>query len=931
MAEISEAFRKTQSLEDLVAAIMLLMHSEATPTVDEVCGMVDAYLGLIPYAHLLPRRGDAINEILRRVRVRIGDATIMEEHGGLHEKWLPDLDRTTWRLWPRLDDYLRRKEGMPPSVVKELNSSTDEVLSRLESPNRPGTWDRRGLVVGHVQSGKTTHYTALAAKALDAGYQIVIVLAGVHNSLRSQTHERFDKHLLGRDSAALLEAIRAGRAPHGAPVLGVGSLADERGDPGLEFSILTCTTSGEDGDFSRKIAGQIQLNVSSGTRLVIVVKKNAILLPQLAKWLRTLSAGTGKQGLVSAPTLVIDDEADHASINTKDDDDDPTTINREIRLILKGFERVGFVGYTATPFANIFIPTEGSSDTATYGPDLFPSAFIASLKAPSNYVGPDVVFGHPGDESVGLPERLPLPMHVAVDDADEWMPDRHKKTHVPGPLPPSVFEALRLFVITCATREARGHREHHSSMLLHVTRFINVQDRVCTQVKRAMEVDREVLELGAQGAIAELERRYREIWLGRLASQHDAFVERFGSDCPPLPEWPDVWSRVVSALARISVIQVNGESQDALAYSRTPAGRWVVAIGGDKLSRGLTLEGLAVSYFLRTSNMFDTLMQMGRWFGYRHGYVDLCRVYTTPLLMNAFREIALAMEELRSDFDRMAAADLTPEKFGLRVRAPSDRLLITAANKIRRGEQVGVRFASELVQVLEVQRDGAVARCNEESLQALIAGLGAPRREVRGRKTSHFIWKTTADRVLEFLGGYEAYATPSFFMQCEALRRYIEEQLKNGELREWAVAIVSQGQKDDPNPVHLGTVTVPRVMRTPSEGLGSDRFGTQALVGKADEGLDLSEAEYNKALRGSRTTKAGGVPTVPDREEMRNARPADRGLLLIYLVRTTEYSQSGYVPAIAISFPESTTAKPLAYTVNETWRREHGLVEDDDE
>src|SRR5262249_48571145 len=223
-----------------------------------------------------------------------------------------------------------------------------------------------------------------------------------------------------------------------------------------------------------------------------------------------------------------------------------------------------------------------------------------------------------------------------------------------------------------------------------------------------------------------------------------------------------------------------------------PNGLSVIAIGGDKLSRGLTLEGLSVSYFLRTSNMFDTLMQMGRWFGYRPRYADLCRVYTTADLYSAFREIALAIDDLRADLERMALAKRTPEDFGLRVRTPSDGLLITAANKLRRGETIQVRFAGEHVQALQVPSSGPAAQRNRDALDRLVRNLPAPLRTIRGEDGPHFLWHdVSVDTVLEFLTSYDAFRTHCFLNHCEQLRRYIRERVDQEELNTWTVCIVS--------------------------------------------------------------------------------------------------------------------------------------------
>lgn len=182
--------------------------------------------------------------------------------------------------------------------------------------------------------------------------------------------------------------------------------------------------SADNGDFKKGIANQIGFQVSSGSRLVMVVKKNGSILRNLISWLRLQNAAG--QAKITAPALIIDDEADHASVNTsRDPDDDPTTINKSIRKLLMSFERIGFVGYTATPFANIFINMD--ADHQEYGPDLFPRSFIVNLKAPSDYVGPNRVFGHSGDESAGIAEQPPLPMFEKINDASSWLPDKHNK------------------------------------------------------------------------------------------------------------------------------------------------------------------------------------------------------------------------------------------------------------------------------------------------------------------------------------------------------------------------------------------------------------------------------------------------------------------------------------------------------------------------
>lgn len=912
---------------DLVISLMIQAYPKGeTPTAAQIHGEVSRLLQG-PFEVLRDQLEEIVTEVFRRLSVRIGAASVLDNSFD-HEPWLDRLNRSGWVLWPRMAGYLRDRDKLPPSVLSEIDRSTDQVLERLESPVRLGRWDRRGLVVGYVQSGKTTHYTALSAKAIDAGYRIVIILAGIHNSLRSQTHERIDRHLIGRDSSTLVQ-----HGPSAAKLYGVGEYARELALPDPQFHILTCTTSSELGDFKRGTASQVWIQVNDGARLVMVVKKNAKILRDLKQWLQSLLADEGGADgakFIHHPTLFIDDEADQASINTRrdlDSEDEPTKINGLIRQLMMSFARVGLVGYTATPFANIFIDPSSDFEKSRYGPDLFPQSFIISLKPPSDYVGPAVVFGHPGDESAGIEPQRPLPMYVPVADSESWVPGYHKKELQPGNLPASMGDAIRLFALNCAARAARGDIRVHNSMLVHATRFVAVQGRIASQIDSEMSTLNTLIQSGSSRTVAAIEKSMRSVWARHVEEHYKQFTDRLGERCSPLPCWTDVWRELPAAMQRIRVMRINGSSDDALAYSRNPDGISVIAIGGDKLSRGLTLEGLSVSYFLRCSNMFDTLMQMGRWFGYRPRYVDLCRVFTTPELYAVFREIALAVDDLRADLDRMALANRTPAEFGLRVRTPSDGLLITAVNKIRRGEPVQMRFAGELVQSLSIPSTGAAAQRNRHALQELVSHMDPSRasKVIRGTPTSWYTWtQVSAVKVVEFLAQFTAFSTHCFLGQCETLRCYIQDRLAHDELLEWTVIIPSKATRR--------VVEVAGMQIGLAERGGSDesRHVMGALVGSAEEAADLSVEEFSDALGLSMQLdskdvhQAAMTRKMPRREHVRQVRPPERGLLMLYALDVNECPDECGV-GVGVSFPDSLGAQPLSYTVNPVWRAEYGL------
>ena len=908
---------------------------ENAPSEAEIAAHVDQMLNQPRLVELTEYRAVIIDQILQRVTVRIGQAQFLEESDG-HEPWLEDVSPESFELWGRILEYLEVHGSLPPKVLTELDSSSSRALSLLESPARPGRWSRLGMVVGHVQSGKTTHYTALAAKALDAGYRIVVILAGMHNNLRAQTHLRIDHFLTGRNSRD--------QANHDDGVRAIGIkdplLMPTPFEPSYEIS--TVTNAAENGDFRRSQAERVYPHVSDGTRLVMVVKKNYSVLGDLQKWLRSVqSAQQNAAGYrIDHPALFIDDEADQASLNTGKDGDEPTTINKMIRELMGLFNRSAYVGYTATPFANIFADVEVGDDQRELGRDLFPRSFIVNLKPPSNYIGPRHVFGHDGDESVGIEASEPLPMHVPVKDSEDWIPPKHKKEHRIGELPDSLSEAIRLFILNCAVRQLRGDGSSHNSMLVHATRYKGLQARVRDQIRLFMETVEELITSGSEGDHEIQMDALRKLYETELVTKHPRFLEASELRVvAEMPAWESVCELIPKVMAKIDLLMINGDSSDTLAYeNKRDTGFWVIAVGGSKLSRGLTLEGLSVSYFLRSSKAFDTLMQMGRWFGYRPRYADLCRVYTPSDLALAFRQISLATEELREELDRMVVTGEDPTQFGLQVRRPSDGLLITAANKLRRGQSIQVRFAGTIVQATRFPSDGPAAAGNRDAVETLLEGREYDRL-LRGREVGWYIHRNVpAEDVLRFLSGYTASQSTAFIRNCSGLRRYIEAQNAEDELTDWTVVLMSNVRSEARTEIAGRSVGL--LTRQRRDGAGSDQFQVGSVVWTADETADLNVDEHRAAIESEPalvTQKGQGEP-VPGRKPIRRARPAERGLLLLYPLQNKAVPGSAgvnmpddsWVLSAAISFPSSMTAKDVTYVANEV-KLGQGLLFDPEE
>jgi len=894
---------------------------------DQIREKANLVLGMLerePGTETLDREA-LIREIESRCNVWIGEGAALDAVED-HQIWLPDRRaEIDWCFWKRYQRFLEEERQWPEQTVIRLDELTDEVLQRLEDPQRDGRWDRRGMVVGQVQSGKTANYIGLVCKAADAGYKLIIVLAGMHNSLRSQTQLRVDEGFLGFDTQRN-RAFASGNLR-----LGVGCLP---GAPML--TVHSLTSSADDGDFRRTVANTIGVMFGGAEPVILVVKKNKSVLTNLLRWVLSVrpevDPATGKSHVRGIPLLVIDDEADNASINTRRiptddqgrplDDYDVTAINGLVRDLLDTFQQSAYVGYTATPFASIFIDPQGATDR--HGEDIFPRSFIVNLPAPSNYTGPVQVFGLDADEGAGTEGSEGLPIVRLIDDHDLFIPEEHRrdKTYEPDALPPSLKTAIRCFIISTAARMARGQVRSHNSMLVHVTRYTAVQDVVGDLVAEELRRLRRRLEYGNGGG-ARLVDEMQVLWENSFVptSEHVRHVV----DDPLMREvgWAEVSQHLYDAAAKMQVRKINGQAQDALDFFEHKNGLCVIAIGGDKLSRGLTLEGLTVSYYLRTSRMYDTLMQMGRWFGYRPGYVDLCRVFTTQHLAEWYRHIALASEELRREFDYMASINRTPQDYGLRVRTHPGSLLVTAVNKMRSGTEMMVSYAGESCETTIFSKLSAAVQQNLQAVEEFVSGMSAPD---RATSFANLVWRrVTAQDVLDLLSRIEIHRDCRKASK-HLLREYIETQVAQGELTTWTVALVSQrgGQRFE-----IGGHEVGLTKRSPA-GPEPHRYclNKGRLLSPEDEALDLSKSEKAEALRRSPQTRSGRPPTRPSPEAIRSIRAQTNGLLLIYPLDPSAAGAGVPFMGFFLSFPQSATARPIGYRVNKVseadWEAEFG-------
>lgn len=667
--------------------------------------------------------------------------------------------------WNRYRTYLTANKGWNGHVVSAIGRVADEVLDLLGNPADKGKWQRRGLIMGDVQSGKTANYTSLCNKAMDAGYRVIVVLTGTQENLRKQTQERLDIELVGLNSESFLDKV--GRQM----TIGVGKV-----DPRHYVATFTSVAN----DFDQKLLNTLNLRITTCSEPVLfVVKKQKQRLKYLHDWLKRYNARG--DGLIDEPILLIDDEADNASVNTKSEDN-PTAINQGIRQLLSLFTRATYVGVTATPYANIFIDPE--SDHEMLKNDLFPSDFIYSLSPPSNYIGNNAYFG----ENATHEDML-----CKIDDAETVIPIKHKKDYSLETLPESLYEALSYFLLTNVVRNIRGQKSQHRSMLINISRFTNIHEHIRDYVQTWLDnVRSDVQNYGG----FDQEKACRIPSIKRLRKVWDEYD--FEEKCP-VP-WEAIQKQYLhEAISPIKLVVVNqrtgAKSLDYTSYKEE--GMRVIAIGGISLSRGLTLEGLCVSYFYRNSQAYDTLLQMGRWFGYRPGYEDLCRIWMSDESRECYTHITLASIELRSEIEEMKMYGLTPEDYGLMVRAHPDnvetivgKMLVTARNKMQAATELihTISVSGKLIETPRFPNKEPILVHNYKSVMSFTEGLSKFERmkDEQIYSGDHPVWLNVPG--VEVAALVREFMTDPMYLkfQADSLADFIE---KMPHLQLWDVAI----------------------------------------------------------------------------------------------------------------------------------------------
>jgi hypothetical protein len=789
--------------------------------------------------------------------VKMANGTLIqgEEQRDRDTTWWSSLhkQKSAKYYWNRYSGYL--EGSLPPDVVKTIDDDTDIVMDNIENPDIP-SFSRYGMVVGHVQSGKTGNYASLVCKAADAGYKFIVVIAGDKNNLRNQTQERLNESFIGQSKGVQVGA-------------GKGNTRQDM----LPYSLTTA-----DKDFNKHDADKVAqgLNFDNiNVPILLVIKKSVGTLTNVIDWLQKQYVNK----IVKHAMLVIDDESDYASINTKVEED-PTAINKRLRTLLGLFQKSAYVAYTATPYANIFIDHQVESDDL--GRDLFPKDFIYALDAPTNYFGARKIFMDS--------KRKHL---VPIGDWSDTLPMDHKKDLEVDYLPPTLEEAIHLFLIVIGIRKLRGQENKHNSMLIHASRFTGVHTAIAKLVGYHLTaLMKDIVSYGKLNDAIEQSQNIKNIYTSLKKYYPDIEFS-----------WEEILISITDTIETVYVREVHQKTKLPLVY-RNDGVTNAIVVGGTSLSRGFTVEGLSISYFLRNTVFYDTLMQMGRWFGYRTGYEDLCRIFMPEDRIEDFAEIIRTTEDLFKDFKLMAKSGMTPNDFGLSVQEnPNSALQITARNKQKNTTDYihSLRLDGRLKETSNLRDNPNDIKLNIELVKTLIDTLPPPVIAKGG-----WIWRKIDRKIIrEFLKGFKTFENDRLGLTSRMPLPYIIKYCED-KPTDWDVSI-HNGEAED---FEHGGIVVGRERRQFNHKKeGYFEIQNRQVSSGSAEAIAIEDPVLRKQL----SEKRGETRSF-----------MERPLLMLHIIKpsfkiagepTDKFDGIKEIAAIGTSFPGDATSKDETITL----------------
>ena len=941
------------------------------PTFEKILDIVNNSLNLYPNHGL-----DAT--YLANVILTFYDTSINEEAPIIFDQ----NTRNDWRKrrlesgelefnrWNLQKEYLKEK-GFPENSFVSIDNHTNEVLDSMGDPLSEDHFDYRNLVCGQIQSGKTTAYLSLVNKALDSGYKTVIIFTGRTEDLRIQTNAELDRMVYGKSTNSNGAAVR----------IGIGSLVNGPfgkikkytnqtfGNSNLRSSSpielgKSFTFAMKDGDFkqsyaTRLTAGSTKIISSESLPSLLVVKKIPSVIKNIINAVQENNSFSADNPNDQGSVLIIDDEIDDASINTNQRNEGaaPTATNRLIRKLIENIAKVSYVGYTATPFAPVLQPVESDQEIDIYGRDIYPNDGIFVLPTPSNYLGTSKLFGYwikeDGFES-GVDSIFPG--IIPSNDGQSWTPSINY-------IPDSLKSAVRDFIIATCLKDSRESNKDFHSMLVHIT-FENDKNEI---IKEAIEE-----------YIKNLYERFDNYDAEKWQESYENFIktcidnieylnnveEKSSEDNPDYekynydrffdgieyPDWEAIKRDIKKLLKELNEkineseisldIDANNQSTspvkivnadgDVLPYTGndsnvsdlTLSERCIIAVGGFKLSRGMVIKNLTVSYYLRRAQQqaADTILQMGRWFGYRDNYQDLIRLHTSEELINDHKAACEQSEQIRQEFlekyhEVRVSPDgniITPRNISPLLRGNA-AIIPTARRKRIDSLEIVPDINNKFRESLKFEKDKIGHNLN--ALNSFISSLEKDPEDqlINLDSADGFRWKNIShEKIIDFLKPtqrnihYKGPFNTTKSYTAGLIAKYIYNQVEKGMMQNWTVGLISDNTRNENPYVKIASkFNISPLSRkiehynTPSEKNISFRgiaIGTWPFFDmcKNEEEINLKLQEY-KALRGEKIPNTSPAEYTGD--GMTNAyrrrieRPNDQALLLLYLISPSNLDQ----------------------------------------
>lgn len=800
-----------------------------------------------------------------------------------HEHWYTEDRKQVRHYWDNYCRYLMKFDDWDGDTISKLDEATNDVIDRISDPARREVYQAKGLVTGYVQSGKTANYTGVLAKAADAGYRLLIVLAGTMDILRNQTQRRIDKELLGREMV--------GNDYKNDPDW---SAFNSHGEAPREFEWERLTGPAEDYRALRRGIAALEFPNPSPARL-IVIKKIPKVLEKLTADLKRIHTRLG-----DVPALIIDDESDQASINTvkptKAAEKIRTSTNRKITDLLHVLPRAQYIGYTATPYANAFINPDDAKD-------LYPKDFMITIPKPKGYMGIFDFYDFDENPEGYESNKKAFVRSVTGKDSEE----------------DNLLKAIDCFVLAGAIKLFRQAKNKNRYNFLHHTMLVHHSTRRNVHREQAENIQAQFDAAGywAGEGPRRLKKLFEEEFLEVTRAQEPDAVMPANFDAIG----PFIACCLTNLAQTKTVRIVNGEyADDTPDFNQGPI--WSILVGGTKLSRGYTVEGLTTTYFRRVATASDTFMQMGRWFGFRKGYRDLVRLFIgteEPIgpkgkrklnLYDIFGQICVAEEEFRQSLAKYSKEGIKPIQVPPLVPAHITALRPTAKNKMYNAVIVFRNFGGETSQHTLATIVAAEAAANETAAIKLLKPANMTKQEVSFIDRS-IDKKTNAQRTSsKRFSAMTGYVKPE--VMIDFLKTY--RWANNAKLLYHEIEFL-EGQRGNPR-INDWFIMAPQLETMPPDWPKKKVPSmTPFTVKKRDRrGLSITYSEPDHMLA------ARYIASLTDKVDrpvswLKRARKSNRGVMLFYPVKSEE--DTFVTIGFALVFPQNQLSKKLEWTVKD--------------